>query len=191
MRGRRRVPWWAWSLGGAAVVIGGVAALGGFNDVPVQKLPTIELGQTYSTNAIDVTVLSVTLDDSTPFHHFTDEGTQYVTVEIEAISRGDEPSIFARQLIAVLLEGLISPDDTDQYAEVREMRNGEPDTTLQPGLPVRLTYSWKVPQGSAHVGDDIVVGIFEQHAVPDSPIFDDLTTAVPVVRIITTLEAGS
>jgi hypothetical protein len=173
------------------VLIGGVAAVGGFNDVPVEKLPRIELGESYSTNAIDVTVQSVTLSGTSAFHHFTDEGFEYVTVELEATATTDEPSIFARQLIAVLLEGVISPDADDVLVDVTELRNGGSDATLQPGLPMRIAYSWKVPTGAAQVGDDIVIGIFEEHGVPDSPVFDDLTEAVPVVRIVTTLEAGS
>ncbi len=48
----------------------------------------------------------------------------------------------------MLLEGLISPDDSDQYAEVRELRNGTPGATLQPGLPQRIAYSWEIPAGS-------------------------------------------
>lgn len=193
MRGsvRRRVPWWGWVLGAAVLAVGGVAALGGFNDVPVQKLPVIELGQTYSTNAIDVTVLSVELRDIPPFRDFPTDGREYVTVVVEATATGDEPSTFARDLIAVLLEGLISPDDRSTYATVKEMRNGDVFTILQPNLPTRLAYTWEIPAGSAHVGDQIVVGIFEQHAVPDSPVFEDMKVAVPIVRIITTLEAAS
>ena len=50
-RVRRRVPWWLWAIGAIVVVIGVIAAIGGFNDVPISRVPTIALGSTFHANA--------------------------------------------------------------------------------------------------------------------------------------------
>lgn len=188
MAGSRRVPWWAWVAGAVVVAGGTVVALGGLNDVPVQALPRIELGEEYSTNAIDVTVERVVLSDSTPFNEYTEDGKQYVIVEVEATATTDEPSIFGQRLIRVLLGDLISPNDPNSAVEYTELRNGGYGGALQPGLPTRLAYSWEIPAGSAEPGDEIIVGIFEQQDRPDDPIFEDAKSTVAVVRIVTELE---
>lgn len=187
MAARRRIPWWAWVIGCVVVAVGTVAALGGFSDVPVQKLPTIELGETYSTNEVDVTVLGVELSDGTPFNHYTEDGKEYVNVEVEVTATTDAPTLIAGDLIRVLLEGVI---DVDERPEPDELRNGTYPATLQPGLPMRIGYSWEVDAGSVKVGDPIVIGIFAEYDDPNSAIFDDAKTPpVPVVRIVT--EVGS
>lgn len=184
---RRRIPWWAWVIGCVVVAVGTVAALGGFSDVPVQKLPTIELGQTYSTNEVDVTVVGTGLSDGTPFNDYTEDGKQYVTVEVEVTATTDAPTLIAADLIRVLLEGVIG---VDERPDPTELRNGGYPLALQPGLPVRIAYTWEVDTGDVRAGDPIVIGIFEEYDDPNSPVFDDAKTApVPVVRIIT--EVGS
>lgn len=174
----------------ATALLAGVTALGGFNDVPVQALPSIEVGETYTTNEVEVTVLSVELSAGAPFDGYESEGYEYVVVEVEATALTDDPNRFSRELIAVLLEGVISPDDSSTSASVVELRNGDSSVVLQPGLPVLLAYSWKIETGLASPGDEIIVGIFERRAVPDDARFDDLTVSVPVVRIVTELEAA-
>ena len=56
VRGRRRNLWVAWVLGAAAAIIGVVALLGGFNEVPIEKLPRIELGDSYAGNEVDTII---------------------------------------------------------------------------------------------------------------------------------------
>lgn len=185
---RRRPPWWAWILVAGAVLIGGIAAVGGFNDVPAQALPRIELGETYSTNEVEVTVLSAVISEGSAFHGFTDDGKVHVIVAVEATALTNAPSRFARELIRVLIEDVIDPGTA---ATVRELRNGDPVGSLQPRLPVRLAYEWEVPQDSVRPGDEIIVGVFEQYDAPDSPIFDDAKSApTAVVRVVTTLKAA-
>jgi hypothetical protein len=187
---RFRVPWWAWVLAAIVVTGGTIAALGGFNDVPVQALPKIELGETYTTNLADVTVESVEIVPGSPFNGFLEEGSEYLTVTVEVTNRTDEPSIFARDLIAVLVEGVISPTVNDADYVV-ELRNGSSYLSLEPDLPVRLAYAWEIPVGAIAPDDPVIVGIFEQHEVPDDPIFSDKTEVVAVVRIVTTAQVAS
>ncbi len=137
MPARRRIPWWAWVLGCAAVVIATIAVLGGFNDVPVEKLPKIALGESYTTNEVEVTVLSAELSDGTPVNHYTEDGKQYVIVEVELTATTDEPTLIASKLLRVLLEGVISPDDGETL-DMDEVRNGTYPDPLQPGLTTRI-----------------------------------------------------
>jgi hypothetical protein len=178
-------------LAGAVVVVGTIAVLGGFNDVPVEKLPKIAIGESYTTNEVEVTVLRAELSDSTPVNHFTEDGKQYVIVEVEVTATTDEPTLVASRLVRVLLEGVISPDD-GETPDMDELRNGTYPDPLQPGLPTRIAYSWEIDAGRAQVGDQIIIGVYERYDDPNSAVFEDGKTApVPVVRIVTELEAGS
>ena len=53
---RRRLPWWLWALVGAGSLVGIVALLGGFNEVPIEKLPQVQLGEPFVGNEVALQV---------------------------------------------------------------------------------------------------------------------------------------
>lgn len=189
---RRQTRRWVGGIGLAIVVaVGAVALLGGFNDVPVEKLPVIELGTAYVGNEVTTTVTGVYLSALSPVKQYApDDGKQWLVVEATLVNTGTQPSLFSYDDIRVLLEGVIDPAE-HPYSLV-DLRDGGQVPFLQPGLPVHAAFTWQVHADAVSAGDDIIVGIFERYHVADDPLFGNTgyTNATPVVRIRTTIGAA-
>ena len=187
---RRRPPWWAWTALGIAASIGLIAALGGFNDVPLARLPAVELGETFVGNEVETTVTGVYLTTRPAGQQYdAPEGMQYLVVEVTATNTTAEPSLLTPKLIKVLVPGVIDPyNDGAEFGGVLDPRTGDQADPLQPGLPTTLLYRWEVPVEAASVGDDVFVGVFERHRIYGDPVFGDGAFSTgAVVRIITTV----
>lgn len=191
-RRRRRVPAWGWTILAAAVAIGIVAALGGFRDVPIEKLPSIALGEAHEGSEYRTTVDAVYLSTQLPNTGYAaDEGTEYLVVETTVENLTDRAmSTLTRDLIRVLVTGVIEPYGDGSAPSVSDPRFGMAVGYLQPGLPLTVLYWWEVKDGAIDDGDEIVVGIFEHRFDSYNPAFDDYTTTEAVARVITEVGAG-
>lgn len=187
---RRRVPWWGWVLAASALVIGAIAALGGFADATTTLVPRYELGERFVGNETSVTVESVTLRSTMPDRFATEaENMSYVVVETTLDSELDGPNIFEREVVRVIIEGVIGANDEPE--SVLEVRTGAQVGPLQPGIPMRVAYVWAVDTGAITEGDDVIVGIFERYAIADDPLFDDARTRPRGAgRVVTTVEGA-
>lgn len=189
---RARGPWRAWVIvvAALAVVVGGIAALGGFNDVPVQGLPDLALGDTHHGNQVDTVVTSVSLATRLPGQKYdVEEGTQYLLVEATLLNTTNGPNTMTTDLIRVLLGDEISANTATDG--LRNVRTGEPILFLQPGLPVDGVFVWEVDD-AVTTGDDLIVGLMDRFPL-DDPRFSDVsfTAAAPTARIRTAIgEAG-
>jgi hypothetical protein len=186
----RRLPWWGWTLLVAAAIIVAVGALGGFGDVPVQKVPRIELGETRAGVEIDVRVDEVAVTDVRPgTGNPAPEGSRFLVVEALLVNTGTSPTFLLDDSIRLVADRLVGVDDDPD--SVVEARRGEPLTFLQPGLPTSVAYLWEVPTGAA-LPEEVVVGILERYRVSDDLIFDDAYGApTAVARVVTGIEGGA
>ena len=186
---RRGIPWWVWTVGGLLTVTGVVAAIGGFNDVPVSALPVIELGDTTVGGEASITVDRVYLSDTVPVTGSTaNDGEVYIVVMVQTEAPGPQPSLFARNLVRVLVGDLVSANTGPE--RVVEMRSGASMDFLQPGIPTEIAFAWNVPADAIDVGDEVIVGVFDQFAVFDDPLWGDTSTTgpTPIARIITEID---
>jgi hypothetical protein len=186
-RGRWRI--WVILAAAAVVVVGGIAALGGFNDVPVASLPELQLGDTHHGNEVDTVVTSVYLTTRAPGQQFdADPGTQYLVVAATMLNTTDSPGGLTTDLVRVLLEGEVSANDDPRG--LVDPRTGNQVGFLQPGIPLDAVFSWEVDD-SVQVGDDIIIGLFDRFAL-DDPRFGDTaySAATPTARILTTIGAA-
>ena len=186
---RRRVPWWVWTLGALVAITGVIAALGGFADVPEAKLPEVALGEEWAGGEANATVHSAYLSETMPVSgRPADDGEVFLVVDVTAAANGDRPSLFARSLIRVLVGDVIAAEtDPDRVIEVR---SGTGTDFLQPGLPVEVAYAWSVPISDLAVGDEVIVGIFDQFGITGDPLWGDtaFTLPTPVARVLTTVD---
>ena len=182
-RRKRRLPWWLWVVVAAASLVGIVAALGGFNEVPIAKLPQVQLGERFDGNEVALQVDDIYLSRATPVTGYElDDGEVYLVVEATAENMTAEPNLFLSRALRVLVEGAI-PSDERPY-NVVELRTGDGVDFLQAGLPTRVAYFWKLDEDLIEPGQEIFLGIFERYDVPDDPRFDDAKSdPVPVVRL--------
>ena len=183
------MPWWLWVALAVVAALAAVTLLGGFNDVPVEKLPVAELGSTQVGNELTTTITGVHLSTSAPVTGYDlDEGKVDVVVEATLTNTTDRPNYFAGNAVRVFLDGVIDPD-RDEPDSVIELRSGGALPFLQPGLPTKVSYIWTVDAADVAAGDQIVAGVFQRHPVADDPLFSDAQSAPePIVRIITTIE---
>jgi hypothetical protein len=186
---RRRVPWWAWILGALVAITALIAAIGGFADVPEEKLPEVALGEQWIGGEANATVHSAYLSETMPVSGTpADDGEIYLVVDVTAAANGDRPSLFARSLIRVLVGDVVAAEtDPDRVLEVR---SGTGTDFLQPGLPVEVAYAWSVPITDLAVGDEVIVGIFDQFGITGDPLWGDtaFTRPTPVARVLTTID---
>lgn len=183
------MPWWLWLGAAILAAVTTVTLLGGFSEVPVEKLPVIELGSAQPGNEVTTTITGVYLSDRAVVTGYDlDEGITSLVVTGTLLNTTDRPSSLGRELVRVLVEDVINPDD-DEPTHVVEMRNGDGISFLQPGLPIEVAWVWEVPTASVAVGDDIIVGVFERYKIDYDPVFGDsaFTSAQPIARIITTI----
>jgi hypothetical protein len=187
LRTKRRLPWWLWVLIGAGSLVGVVALLGGFNEVPIEKLPQVQLGEQVVGNEVALQVDDIYLSDTKPVSGLdADEGEVYLVVEATAENVTAAPNIFLNRALRVLVEGAISSTEGPYY--VIDLRNGDNVSFLQAGLPVKVAFLWRVDEDLVEPGEEIFLGIFERYDVPDDPRFDDAkSTPVPIVRLVETV----
>lgn len=189
MRVLRALPWWLWALLTAAAAVGGIAAIGGFNDVPIEELPSIAVGETHEGNEVNTTVTEVYVSTTHPVlgYELEDDKT-YLVVEATFENTTDLPSLFADDALRVIVEGAIDAD-ADPDGLYAPGTNAQV-TFLQPDLPTEVVVVWEAPASRLDPGDDIAIGIFEQYRALDDPRFEDaLTAPVPVARIDTIIGA--
>ena len=185
-RARRRPLWLLWVLVAAAAAVAVVALLGGFNEVPIEKLPVIELGETYSSNEVDTTITGTYLVKQQPGYTFdADEGMQYFVVEATLVNTTNTTDVLDTGLVRILLGDAVAP--ADEPRGVVRAGTGFDLDFLQPGLEVRALYYWLVPDTITE-GDDVVVGVFERHLVDDPRYGGEVySPGEPMARVITTI----
>ena len=189
---KRRVPWWLWSIAAVTAAVGTITLLGGFNEVPVEKLPVIELGAEQPGNEVTTTITRVYLSETKPVTGYElEEGDVAVVVEGTLLNTTDRISTLGPSVVRVLLEGVINPDDAKDPSTI-ERRNGDANAFLQPGLATEVAWYWEVPADSVATGDEIIVGVFERYKIAYDPVYGDTaySNMVPIVRIITTVEGA-
>jgi len=188
--GRRSRAWRAWVVVGAAAVaaVGAIALLGGFADVPIEKLPVIDIGDTYSGNEVDTQITGTYLTDRKPGYTFdADEGMQYFVVRATLLNTGNDTDVLDTGLVRILLGEHVFPADAPDGV-VKEGTTFSLDF-LQPGLEVRALYFWEIPD-SVDDGDDVVVGVFERHLIDDPRYGGKVySPGEPMARVITTIGA--
>jgi len=185
---RRRVPWWLWTLVAIGAVVGLVAAIGGFRDVPITALPEVQLGAAHVGSEVRTVVSRAYLSDTQPTNgREADAGSVYLIVEASAESMSDGPSLLDGDLIRVFAGEQVTPAVDPSH--VLELRTGEPSEFLQPGVPVDLAWVWAVDTDSLSVGDEVFIGIFDEFAIYDHPIWgdDSFSRPTPVARVITSI----
>jgi hypothetical protein len=154
---RRRVPWWAWTLAAIAVVIGVVAALGGFADVPITRVRTIALGSTFHGQQVDSRVLGARVVAKAPGGSVSKKGA-WLELDLESTDRTDAPV----PVDAVSLRTIVGPIGAGSGPDATLLSRGGSPAELQPGIPTRLAVLWQVRTGAIRDGDRIVVGLFQQ-----------------------------
>jgi hypothetical protein len=184
---RRRLPWWLWAVVAIGALIGGIALLGGFEDVPVEQLPEIERGERFDGNEVALQVDDIYLSLTSPVTGYdVADGELYVVVEVTVENTTDSPTVFMTNVLRILIDGAVSANDRPY--NIADLRTGAGVPFLQPGLPARVAYVWRVPEGSVEPGDRIMLGIFERYDWVDDPRFDDSKTDPEVVvRLVETV----
>lgn len=186
-RPKRRLPWWAWTLVAVASLTSIVALLGGFNDVPVQRLPVIEAGETFVGNEISLRIDDIHLSSTAPVTRYdAKEGKVYLVVEATAENVTTTPNIFLSRAVRVIVEGAI--DGNDEPYNVVSLRDGGGVGFLQAGLPEKVAFLWEVDANRIEAGADITVGFLERYDLVDDPRFDDSkSTPEAVARLLDTV----
>lgn len=181
------MPWWLWTLIAAGSLVGIVALLGGFNEVPYQRLPQVRLGEAFVGNEVKLQVDDIYLSRTAPVTGYeVDDGEVYLVVEVTAENVTTEPNVFLRRALRVLVDGAIPADKAPE--NVVELRTGDGVNFLQAGLPTRVAFVWKLDEDLIEPGQEIFLGIFERYDVPDDPRFDDAKSdPVPIVRLAETI----
>ena len=184
--GRWRV--WAIVVATVIVIVGGIAALGGFNDVPVTSLPKLQLGDIHHGNEVDTVITSVYLTTRAPGQQFdADFGKQYLVVAATMSNTTNAPGGLTNDLVRVLLDGQVSANDPTQG--LVDPRTGDFVGFLQPSIPLNAMFSWKVDD-SVKNGDDIIIGLFDRFPVDDPRFSDTAYSATATARILTTIGAS-
>ncbi len=159
------MPWWLWVLVGAGSLVGIVALLGGFNEVPIEKLPQVELGEQFVGNEVALAVDDIYLSRTAPVTGYDpDEGDVYLVVEATAENTTASPNIFVNRSLRVLVEGAIG--STDAPYNVVDLRTGDAVSFLQAGLPIQVAFLWVVDEDRIEPGQEIFLGIFERYDRP-------------------------
>ena len=167
---RRRA---AVAVAAVALLIGGVALLGGFADVPRDRLPVLPLGGTYDNGLYSVSVRSVRVVDRDPVSG-SGATRRVVVADVDLLFRGDAPTTGAALWLAPLDAGLPAQPALDDVRVVDE-RNGLTEP-VQPGLPLRTVYTWTLPTTTrVEPGDRVRLGVYERYEVEDAAI-DGVTT---------------
>jgi len=174
---RRRPPWWLWTAAVAATVVGAVALLGGFADVPDRKLPVVPRGGTHAGGQLDTTVARVYLSPARPGSDYdASADTGFLVVEATVENTTDLPSTFVDDLVRVIAGDAVGQADSPALLEAR---TGRALTFAQPGLPVTVLYTWEVDTGALEVGDTVFIGFFEQFPIYGDPVFGDDAFGAP------------
>ena len=184
------MPWPLTVVAAAAAIVAIVALIGGFNDVPVERLPLVELGETHEGSEILTTVTGVYLTAVNPATGSPAEaGEQFLAVTATLENTSTRPNLWQRDTIRVVVDGAIEPEkQADTNVEFPGNRG---ISFLQAGLPTDLVYLWRIKTTDAAPGDEVIVGIFDRFRVTNDPVFDDTayTSPTPVARIVTTIGA--
>jgi hypothetical protein len=182
----RRTPWWLWTIAGIVVASAVTWALGGFAEVAPSKLPVIELGEQHVGNEVATVVDSVQLHQERPSTGYDDGETDYVVVAVTMTNVTDEPTLFIRNAVRIVLGDVV--DEFTAPDGAADPRTGSQVGFLQPDLPTRVLISWEVERGAVEAGDDIRIGVFERYDAPEDPRYPDSKTApVPVAKLDTTV----
>jgi len=185
--GLRRVPWWAWAVVGIAVVVGLVAALGGFADAPIQKVPTIALGSAYHGQQVDARVTDARVVGVSPTGERPPAGRRWLQLDAEGLDTADRPVPVG----AISLRTIVGPLDGSTAADrVLSHRGTGAISEFQPGVRTPISFLWAVPTGSVRPGDRIVVGLFEATPVEGPTVLLD-QYGPPDVKVRLVFEVAS
>lgn len=166
-----------WVLGTVAVVallVGGVALAGGFADVPRQRLPVYDVGDTFDNGVYRITVRSIEVVDRDPLTGY-DLDEPVIAAEVDLLLRGDGASRNALKWLQPLDVQTRSTDD-----RLRTARDGAISPPVQPGVPVRTIFTWEPEAGGPRPGDAVRLGVYERYEAQDVPLEGVLTTPVLV-----------
>jgi hypothetical protein len=188
----RRFPWWAWSALAILVVVGSVAALGGFRDVPITRVPTISLGDTYRGAEVDARITGSELMDAAPDGSTPRPGHRYLALDVTVTDTTDHPvpatAITLRAVAGSAATG--SAVTADQTAALMLLtRDGQTPASLEPGVPTLLSFFWQVPTAALDDGDRFVAGVFQ--SVPQSNVIFGSSYSDPTAVVRMVLHVGA
>lgn len=183
-----RIPWWAWVLGGLALVVGIIALVGGFATSPAKELPVVSLGETFTGGELAASVDRVYVTNTNPDTGLVDATVDYLVVEATVENVTKSPSAFSDSALRVAVDGAI--DETTPPNSILDTDRALRISYVQPGVPVTLSYIWSVDAAAIPEGTTIYLGIFDQFRVYGDPIFGDgaYTRPTVVAKLSTVLD---
>jgi len=181
------------AIAAVLAVVATITLLGGFSDVPQEKLPVVEIGKPYAGNEATVTVTSSYLSPTRPSAPGNldplpaGEGKQFLIVETRIENTTTTPSYIYGDIVRVLIDNVLDPS-VDPDANL-DARTGSQLGLLQPGLTLTVDFLWEIDQAAAAPGDDLIIGILDRVPVANDPVFGDsaFTRPSPVARILSTI----
>lgn len=174
-------------------VIAAITLLGGFSDVPQEKLPVVAIGESYAGNEATVTVTRSYLSPTRPAAPGNldplpaADGKQFLVVETLIENTTTSPSYIYADIVRVLIDDALDPDiEPDATLDAR---TGTQLGLLQPGLTLTIDFLWEVDQAAVATGDDLIIGLLDRVPIANDPVFGDsaFTRPSPVARILTTI----
>lgn len=181
----RRVPWWGWTLAGIALVVALIAAVGGFAETPVTKVPTISLGDVYEGRQVDSSVEGLELSAVAPGLVLAGDGGQFAIATVLLTNHDDAPVPLSTIQLMLLIDDIDYVEVAQQQVLARDLGIA---SVLQPGLPTEVIYLWNVPS-SVSTDDAAIIGLLESVPDTDSPYGDgELSEPLAVRRLDVTFE---
>jgi hypothetical protein len=154
-----------WLITGAgALLLATTAVFGGLEAAPVDPVPAIAVGETFSGSDLDMTVVGVELrSDRGNTSVFPDEekDERVLIVTVDVTNTFSSPRASAVGGKTPLVDGILI-DGFDMRPSVSRADDGTGSPRLQPDVPARLQLAWLVGPDDFHDGDEILL------TLPDS-----------------------
>ena len=157
-----------WFVTGATgVFLIATATFGGLADVEKPGPAVIELGDTFTSPQLSLTVREVVLLD-----HLDDlsvdvaPGERAIAVIATVDNEWTKPQLAATLSSGVgdviALQAANTHRDTAELLTIARIDDPETSPTLQPGVPVPLAFVWSIPAEALGAGDEVTVELFTQ-----------------------------
>ena len=162
-----RVPTKWFVTGATGVFLIATATFGGLADVEKPGPAVIELGDTFTSPQLSLTVREVVLLD-----HLDDlsvdvaPGERAIAVIATVDNEWTKPQLAATLSSGVgdviALQAANTHRDTAELLTIARIDDPETSPTMQPGVPVPLAFVWSIPAEALGAGDEVTVELFTQ-----------------------------